>query len=361
MGRNAYRLVALLVGVAALLPVAPAADAQWTVSTADGKSTLNIGFLSQLQFEELENADASYYQQNLFFRRLRLIAGGKINDRLSFFFETDSPNLGKGTTSGSKTASTLTVQDFVLTYTFSSQLKLEGGMMLLPVSHNGGQGAAALLPVDYGPYTFLHSDPLNLYVGRDYGVQARGYLARNHFEYRVGVSQGNRGTDSRGALCSYARGVWYPFEADTALFYTGTTLGKRKILAVGGSFIQQQDFSALSGDAFLDLPVGGDALTLQFDYTRFDGGSTFGTLPRQDAYLVEGGYYFRAVRLGPFVQYARRDFEAAGSADENKLQAGLAWWSNGHRFNLKLAGARLEKEGAEDRNQLLLQWQVLMF
>jgi hypothetical protein len=361
MRRNTHRLVVLLVGVAAALLLTRAANAQWTVSTPDGKSTLNLGFLSQMQFEELESADASYYQQNLFFRRLRLIAGGRVNDRLSFFLDTDTPNLGKGTSTGSKNASTVALQDFVLTYTFNSQVKLDGGMLLLPMSHNGQQGATSLLAVDYGPYTFLHSDPLNLYVGRDYGLQARGYLARNHFEYRAGVSQGNRGTDARASLCSHARAVWYPLEADTGLFYTGTTLGKRRIAAFGASVVQQQGFRAWSGDVFLDLPLGGDALTCQFDFTRFDGGRTFSTLPRQDAYLVEGGYYFQRVRLGPFVQYGRRDFANAGSADESKLQAGLSWWGNGHKFNLKLGAARLKKERAEDRNQVLLQSQVLMF
>lgn len=360
MRRNTHRLAALLV-VAAALFVTGAADAQWTVSTPDGKSTLNLGFLSQMQFEELESADASYYQQNLFIRRLRLIAGGRVNDRLSFFFDTDTPNLGKGTSTGSKNASTMTIQDFVLTYTFNSQIKLDGGMLLLPISRNGTQGATSLLAVDYGPYTFLHSDPLNLYVGRDYGLQARGYLARNHFEYRAGISQGNRGVDARASLCSHARAVWYPFEADTGLFYTGTTLAKRRIAAFGASAIQQQDFRAWSGDAFLDLPVGRDALTCQFDFTRFDGGGTFSTLPRQDAYLVEGGYYFQRARLGPFVQFGMRDFASAGLADESKLQAGLSWWGNGHKFNVKLGAARLRKERAEDRNQVLLQWQALMF
>lgn len=361
MRRVSHGVVVMLFALGAVLFVTGACHAQWAVSSADGKSTLNVGFLSQLQFEALESTDASYYQQNLFFRRLRLMAGGRINDRLSLFLDTDIPNLGKGTTSGSKTASTLMLQDFVLTYTVSSRLKLDGGMLLLPVSHNGQQAATSLLAVDYGPYTFLHSDPLNLYTGRDYGLQARGYLAGSHVEYRVGVSQGNRGVDSRAPFCSHARAVWYPCQADTGLFYTGTTLGKRRIVALGASLVQQQHFLAWSGDVFLDLPVGGDALTGQFDFTRFDGGSTFASLPRQDAYLAEGGYCFRRARLGPYVQYARRDFAGDGTADESKLQAGLAWWGDGHRCNLKLGMAKLMKEGDEDRNQAVLQWQALVF
>jgi hypothetical protein len=304
---------------------------QIQVTSQDGKSTLNLGFLSQLQLEELQNLDATHYQQNLFFRRLRIMAGGKVNENLSFFFDTDSPNLGKGQTSGSKVDSTIFIQDFFLTYSLGNEFKLDAGMLLVPVSHNSQQGATTFLAVDYGPYTFLHSDPLNSKVGRDYGLQARGYLAGDHFEYRLGILQGNRGTDSRSPFRTIARVVFYPFEADTGFFYT-------------------------------DQPVGGGGgVTFQFDFTRYDGGTTFTTLPKQDATLAELGYYFHTVKLSPFLQYGKRNFNDPARPDESKFQGGVAWWGNGHRFNVKLGAAVLRAEGAKDRHQYVVQWQVLTF
>jgi hypothetical protein len=197
----------VLAALVCVVGLASPSSAQVSVASADGKSTLNIGFLGQLQGEALDNADASHTQQNLFFRRARIMLGGKINDKLSFFFETDSPNLGKGTAAGTKTDNTILVQDFSLTYSFSDKLKLDGGMLLVPVTHNSQQSAASLLAVDYGPYSFQHSAPLDLKVGRDYGLQARGYLAGNHFEYRLAVLQGNRGTTSTSPLRTTVRAV----------------------------------------------------------------------------------------------------------------------------------------------------------
>jgi hypothetical protein len=40
-------------------------------------------------------AGSQGYQQNLFLRRARLIMGGDFGNQISFFFETDDPNLGK--------------------------------------------------------------------------------------------------------------------------------------------------------------------------------------------------------------------------------------------------------------------------
>jgi len=339
-------------------------SAQVSVSSADGKSTLNLGFLSQMQAEALDNADATHTGQNLFFRRLRIIMGGKINDKLSFFFETDSPNLGKGTTTGTKTASTVTVQDFSLTYSFSNEFKIDGGMLLVPVSHNSQQSAASLLFVDYGAYSFQHSSPLDSVVGRDYGLQARGYLADNHIEYRLAVLQGNRGTASTMPFRTTARVVWYPFEADTGFFYTGTTLGKKHILAIGGSYDAQKNYQAYSGDIFLDQPVGGgNALTLQGDYTNYDGGTTFVKLPKQKALLVEGGFYIADAKLSPIVQFSKLTYDTETSTTENqqKIGGGVAFWMNGHRNNIKAIVAQIKQDNAKDRMQYVLQWQVFTF
>jgi hypothetical protein len=357
------RLVVLAVMLVAAwwLGGAQSAAAQWSVSSADGKSTLNLGFLSQIQYEAVQDASGGDYQQNVFFRRLRAIAGGRIGDRLSFYFNTDSPNLGKGTTGGAKNTDTLYVQDFSLTYTVSDAFKVDAGMLLVPVSHNAQQGATSLLAVDFGPYTFTHGDPLDSKAGRDYGVGARGFLANNHVEYRAGVYQGNRSADAAMPLRTTVRVAWYPFEADTGFFYTGTTLGKKRIWSLGASYDRQQDYTAVTGDVFIDQPLGnGDALTLQLDLTRYDGGETLATLPEQTAALAEAGYYVHALKLGAFVQYGRREF-ADGAPTQSKLQGGVTYWPKGHAFNLKLAWAVLEAGGAPDRNQLVLQWQVFAY
>ena len=96
----------------------------------------------------------------------------------------------------------------------------------MPHSRNGRQSAATLLAVDYGPYTFLASGPSAERMGRDYGVQLRGY-PETALEYRLALTQGIRGTEARNPLRVSGRVVYYPFGAETGFFYGGTFQGTK--------------------------------------------------------------------------------------------------------------------------------------
>jgi len=359
------KLVAI-VTVVGWLSLGRPAQAQWQIASPDGKSNIKLGFLGQGQAEVMEVPEVGDprdldISRNLFLRRFRILAGGNLSDKLSFFFETDSPNLGKGNAAGTKEAGDIYLQDFFVTYTFRDELKVDGGMMLTPNSHNSETSAAALLPIDYGPYSFVESTPTDSRVGRDYGVQLRGYLAK-HFEYRLGVYQGHRGENSTEPFRYIGRVVLYLTEPETGFFYTGTSLGAKKIVALGFSADGQDTYRSYGGDLFIDLPVGnGDALTVQGDYLYYDGDKTFKTLPIQNDWLAEAGYYNKKTKLGPFAQVALRDFADPNEPDENRWQGGLAYWGNGHKFNLKLGYTYLAKSQERNRNQLVLQCQVFQF
>lgn len=356
-----------LVGVASAVLLARAGTAQqadhpWQINSKDGRSSLALGFLVQGQAEVVRSESETGDSQDLFLRRFRLIAGGKATEKLSFFVESDSPNLGKGSPSGSKGDEQIFFQDIILTYAFKREFQLDAGLLLVAASHNGGQGATSLLPVDYGPYSFLASEPTGSRAGRDYGMQARGYLSHDHFEYRMGVFQGYRNPGSTNPFRYAGRFVWYPFEAETGFFYSGTSLGTRKILALGAGFDAQRDYSAKSVDLFYDGPLpGGDGLTVQAGYTRYDGGTAFPQLPPGHVWLVEAGYYDRSTRLGPFAQLSGRLFDDPALPDTGKYQGGLAYWASGHRLNLKLGVARLQGEPGKDSWQVVLQGQVCVY
>ena len=153
------------------------ASAQLQFTSADGKQSFKIGILGQLQAESIENADAKADSaNNIFLRRIRLLGNFKLSDQLTVFFDTDAPNLGKGNADGTKNNADLFLQDVIVTYTFSKEFQLDGGLLLMAQSYNHNQSAASLMAVDYGPYTFIESTPTTSRTGRDYGVQARGYL-----------------------------------------------------------------------------------------------------------------------------------------------------------------------------------------
>jgi hypothetical protein len=367
------------------------AGAEFKVPGSAENSFIKIGLLAQSQFEWTEthnydDEDLTEVNQNLFLRRIRILIGGSITPKLSFFVETDSANLGKYVgdrkkNTGVKNAGDVYIQDVILTYAFADEFKIDAGMLLIPNSYNSETSAATLLPVDYGPFSFLASTPTDSRVGRDYGVQARGYLWDKRLEYRAGIFQGNRDpnfhifTDNPANVDNPHFNADAPFrytgrlmvnvfEPQTSFFYTGATLGKKQILAIGGGFDGQDDYRAYNGDIFWDQPVGnGDAFTFQGDYIYFDGGETFPTLPGQNTWLFESMYYIGKLKLGPFGQYAIRDYTKYYSAaeayqDETRYQAGLAYWADGHNFSLKLAYGYTDIENRYDTRQWVLQCEV---
>jgi hypothetical protein len=342
-------------------PARPAA-AQWQIDSKDGTSSLKIGFLIQPQLELLETADQTGTSTNLFIRRLRVILGGTLSEHWSFFFETDSPNLGKAS-AATKDQGDVFVQDAYVTYSRNQAIKVDAGMILLPHSRNGTQSAATLLPVDYGPYTFIDSGPCGERVGRDYGVQVRGYPAHQRFEYRLALSQGVRGLDARNPLRVTGRAVYYPFGAETGFFYGGTFQGLKRQLGFGAGFDAQDDSRLYSADAFFETPLLSrtQGVTLQFNWVHFDGGAFLSALPKQDAFLIEAGYHVANHRLTPFVQYQARNFGPAATPDQNSIQVGMAWWLAGHQRNLKFSAGRLHTEGGADRTQVLAQLQIFYF
>lgn len=371
--RVRWVLTGFVIVAAALAASAPAV-AQVQVSTADGTTSMKFGFLLQPQAEFLETTDGEHTTQNLYIRRARLLFGGNIlGDKLTYFIETDSPNLGKvdpASSVGDQKKANMYVQDAFITWSSGDAFKVDMGMLLPAVFHNHGQGAGSLLAVDYGAYTFASGDHEMARVGRDYGFEVRGYPFQKHLEYRAGLLQGNRTTTtSNNPFRYFGRLVWYPFEADSGFFYTGTNLGKKKILGVGVGYDAQREYSTLAADVYWDWPVfGGDAVTIQADYSDLQGDPNFSpSLADQKNMLFEAGYYFGDFKLEPFVQLASQNYDAAASSDNAKYLIGLAYWASGHKWNVKLAGGRVHTDTPaedgypENRNYLVLQAQAFFY
>jgi hypothetical protein len=357
-------LAVALAAAGALAASAAPVTAQWQIESKDGTSSIKVGFLVQPQLETLETPDGQGTSTNLFLRRMRIIFGGKLDEHWTFFFETDSPNLGKGSVYGGvKDASPIYVQDAFVTYSHRDEFQVDAGMILTPLGHNHGQSAATLLAVDYGPYTFGESTPLQERAGRDYGAQVRGYPLGQHLEYRLGVFQGLRGTEAANPLRVAGRVVWYPFAADTGFFYAGTFQGSKRLVALGAAFDRQASYASCGVDAFVEQPLNGgkQGVTFQVNWMRTDGGDLVRALPRQDNYLVEAAGHFMKGRLSPLVQYAKKTFADPATPGQSSVQAGLAWWMKGFQRNLKLTAGRLHTDGQPDRTQALAQLQVFFF
>jgi hypothetical protein len=342
-----------------LLVTSPA-SAQVVIKVNDD-AFFKLGLLLQTQADALQDPVTRSYAQNVFVRRVRFLVGGQISKQLSFFVETDSPNLGKSVTTGTKNSQpSMYLQDAYVEWKLNDKFMLNAGLMLPSPSRNGVQSAASLLPLDYGPHTFANSGPTQSNVGRDTGIQARGYLHNKRLEYRAGLFQGMRDKQNR-ELRFTGRLQYNFFDTETGFFYTGTYLGKKKVLAVGAGIDRQHEYEGHSVDVFLDYPLAHGAITTQLDHIRYDGGSFLKTLPGQNDTLFEAGYLIGKTRFMPVVQFAQRDFSNGNSADERRYGAGLNYFLSGHNANIKTFYTRIDTDGLPKTNQVTVQIQFFYF
>lgn len=347
---------------AVLLGTAHPAAAQLQWSSKDEKTSFKVGLLGQAQAESADVAGTDDTANNLFIRRLRLIMGFTLGEKLSVFLDTDSPNLGKSSNAGVKDTGDVFIQDFAATYKFSQGFMLDAGLLLLEQTYNHNQSAASLMTVDYGPYTFVESAPTTSRTGRDYGLRARGYLGSDHFEYRAGVYQGVRGNNASNDFRFVGRVMYSFFTPQVGLFYRGTSLGKTRTLAFGAGFDTQEDYESLGFDVFYDQPLaGGNGFTFQADYSQVDGDVFLTSLAEQQNLMVESGFYISSIKLLPYVQYAVQNFDDAARVDEERFSAGLGYFISGHNNNLKLSYTKIEPERGESRDQINLQWQIFQY
>jgi hypothetical protein len=321
-----------------------------------------LGVLGQFQGDWLENPAADDTTQNLFIRRVRVLFGGQVAKNVTFFVETDAPNLGRTLAAGKNISPSVVIQDAYGEFKLHDAFALDAGLMFVPFSRNSIQSAATLLPIDYGVNTFAQSTATQSTVGRDTGFQAKGYFVDNRLEYRVGVFQGARNAGSTNAF-RYAGRVQVQLlqPEPQGFFYTGTYLGRRKVLALGAAFDAEDEYRAYDADAFADYPLGPGAITGQVAYNRFDGDITFVTLPKQDVVLVELGYFVRDLKVSPVIQFTRRDIDGTDAGDETRWSVGANFWWAGHNANVKGAYTRIDPRRLPNQNEFTIQLQVFYY
>ena len=330
---------------------------------------LKVGFLSQFQAQALQEQttaqqdnDPAYnrhWQRQLFIRRLRVLVGGNLTKNTSFFFESDATNIGRVGSNGSKVNGvSMYVQDAQVQHTFMPELSFIVGLHLVGISRNGLQGATSLMGINYGSYQFVSSAPLDNSVGRDLGLTARGFLADERLEYRAGLYSG-RNVNQYSPLRSAARLQYCFLDREKGFFYTGSTLGKGRMVNVGVGLDMQGSYRGYSADAFIDLPVSETgSITVSASAGSFDGGGSdldstafTGLVPKQSIIFFEAGFLFKELNLQPYLKYESQSVRAAvlkqvgASAAtlgyQNSLRSGdrfgfgVNYFINGHGASVK--------------------------
>jgi len=394
--------------IAALSPPPAAAPAQLKLDLPNG-TNIRFGVLLQPQFQVLGFNNRDGYSTDFFIHRTRLLVGGSIMGAFDYFLDTEFANIGiatatagtdammAATSNARKTIPGMNLLDVFVTWkSLGDQFKVDVGYMLPPLGHNAVQGAGTLFGLDYNAYSFsLHNAPFSqnpaataanpaaagivpgtASTGRDVGVQLRGLVVGGMLEYRVGAFQGIRtAATADDALSSNmpriaARLQLNLMDAEPGFFYSGTYLGKKKIVSIGAAFDYQKALTSSSFDdayhmfaldGFVDLPLPGGVLTIQENFMGWHGGMLLPGLPKWTD-TIEAGYTFLDVKISPIVRYERA-WGGMGYVTQQRFSGGLAFWPFGHNANLKVFYSRLNVDSPTLRgvNQVNAQLQLYFF
>jgi Phosphate-selective porin O and P len=352
-----------LVFVALLIALLPAiASAQALVKVNDDVF-FRLGIQFQVWGDWQEVTPAGTYAQNLYLRRIRFILAGQVQKDVSFFFQTDNPNLGKAPKA---LAAGFVVQDAWVEWKIANEFRLDAGLFLVPFCRNCLQSTSSYTTLDITPLAALANAVTQSSGTRDTGFGAKGYLAGDHLEYRAYVFSGARDPGAKNSF-RYSGRVQYDFlDTETGYTYSGLNMGKKKIFAVGAGSDNQSTFHAYSADAFFDFPVGtAGSVAGQAAWYHYDGETRFPTLLRQNDYLGELGFYVGPLKLEPFVQYHKIDFSDAVNTNngQERYQGGLTYFVYGHNFKFTGAFTRLvpKNPSLPCTNEITVQLQAYYF
>lgn len=337
------------------------AGAQIVVTNED--VDLHFGIQGQFWGDWTQSPETGGYAQNLYLRRGRLLVGGDIGSNISFFFDTDDPNLGK-------TPKTLNsgflIQDAFLEWKVNSAFRLDGGLMLVPFARQAMQAPTSYYQVDISNISTVNNSSTSSSALRDLGFQARGFFLHDHLLYRLGVFDGERDSNARDSLRTAGYMQYDFFSTETGYTFLGTALGKKKILAVHGGFDKQGSYRSWSGGVASDTPVRhGDEIGVNFQYIHYDGQDKFVSIGDQNDALLELAYYLHRVKFQPFLAVSSQNFVVPDmqSKDAERYGTGVNYYVRGQNLKWTLQVNRVfpRNSTTPPSNELTMQLQLYYF
>lgn len=285
----------------------------------------------------------SEYNYGLGVNRVRVMADFKLSEKDYFFVQTDI-NAAFGV-DGEK-AGSMRILDAMYMHTFSDVFNISAGKILSAFNRNSYQGTGTLLTEDFGMLQAEWNNAMQDDAGRSVGVNFAGDIIKDKLVYNIGAFLGRKFSSEDGVedykdspLRYIGRLQYNFFDVDT---FAGTNLGEGKTLSIAAGFDTQGAYISGGVDAYLDMPVGGlGSLTVNLAYTSMTGGDEEDKyyvegIPAKDVYFAELGYYFKDVKLQPWVKYEMLS-QKDNALDDAIYGCGVAYFFNGYNTNLKLA------------------------
>jgi hypothetical protein len=336
--------LAVAVAVAVVLAAPRAARAEKLV--IDDDTFVNIGVLVQPQLLFTQDAaPAGGWTSDIFLRRGRIILSGQVDSHIGFVLVTDQPNWGKNGEYGA----TMLIQDAVASYKFGPGLTVDAGFMLLPFLRNNYVSAGALHTIDF------HANVIKFPISkafRDMGIVVRGLLADDRIYYRAGIFNGiasRAGDPTTTPPTPELNGSDSPRFTGTVRFNVagkedayalpGIYFAAAPIISVGVGLDYQNEAYGVDSkhlgfnvDAHMEYPLGADnELIASAAFLRYADYGAGVAHEEGDAFFLEAGFRYQVIE--PILSYEW--FDGENTLRQSTLRAGLNWWIQQHKYNLK--------------------------
>jgi hypothetical protein len=345
------------------------------------------------------NGDDGEYQWNTYLRRARGFFAGAIFKKITYLLLLEASNLGRTATApdgtSSKLFNTLLFQDAFFSLNLHPAFTIQGGIMLVPFTRNILQSTSTYLSLDVLTTSATYIAQTQTSTLRDTGLQLKGQLAEDHFEYRLGAFQGIRqssgqegaqGGKNQFRFSGYAQ---YNFlDPEVGYVFNGQYFGHKKVAGISAGFDYQKldgadidAYLAFSASAFASIPLngdpksGGDEIAGIVQFLHFDPGDTLqpppapGGVAEQNDIGAELSYYNKAAKTSVFgkLELRMNSDEAFEGADLQIFGGGLKYFLAEAACNFTLAYNRIDTPNAQPEaafnpaNQVVLQVQVAYY
>ena len=196
--------------------------------------------------------------------------------------------------------------------------------MIAPFARNALQSTLSYMTLDVSPISTVTNSASQCSALRDVGFELKGFFLDDRLLYRVGTFAGQRDVTGRNSPRTSGYVQYDFFAREKGYTFSGTALGKQKVLAVDGGFDAQGAYRGYSANTAAMLPVHqGDEVAAQIQYYHYDGGVKFPAIAKQNDYLLEGAYYFHKAKFQPFAKFETQNFVNATDKTKDIRRAGL--------------------------------------
>jgi len=266
-----------------------AAKAEVAQQIANTLTSIKLSYAFQLYGQWRDTGSGPNGTDNtsdIFFRRNRLMMSGQLDDVYGFYaaiqFQGDERIFPETVSSTPQKNFDMLDTYFVADYT--DAFRVRAGLGKDPLIREDNENCFAPLSVDRSLFIYTDLPRLN----RDFGVLLWGNLADALFQYRVAAMKGNDDSnDPKSSLRYTARVHVSLLDPEYSLVYSGSYLGKKKVLTIGAGYQMEpdavfgnvsgkdmaKDYKAYTYDVFFEYPTPAGTFTASGAYLKedFDG------------------------------------------------------------------------------------------